>query len=673
MKTISSLFLLLVVAFVGSAAPLVPPLLKENAEEMLSFYRDAAAHGSPKAMLTLASYNENGIGMPVNRDEAVKWYRKVCSVLGQNQDGIQDEAVKGLERLGGIDFPFDPQTADGNTIIDFISAQTNRTDSILACRLLRQKTLGRTLTFTNMVSFYVQRVNNGDINLTLEPIVPSPAAARRKGYVPPVHNSCSSLRVLFKGEAAKDIRYLDREDVVARLEGLVVTNCPWYWGFVLEGVSLTPQDPSIGQPLPPFDAAKISGDELVDYLHEQRRPVRKWQYIDMQSRLAGRRLTFHKLRLFGARGVLQHDGDAFWISAVPRWETVGEGDQPGQAEFRLSFKNADTREFAAHLVSQLSFAFLDEVTGTFTKNVDLDDGWAFQLEDVSLLPSGMVKGLDDLGEGTISGDELIRKVGSNFTPMEQLSIAFLLKGREMSFTSGVVESCRPCWTNDTLSLTCRLTPNVRDNGRSNPFRVTFEVPSEKAQSLRRTPIPGDLVVHLKGRLATLGKADTSRQHYSEHPVLALDHPDFDITWQSDIAKTTGLDSRPGERILRRLALCWREVRADQFIRLTRQINGQKVEFPNGKVLQSTRLRNGSQFVKVMLVDPLYGDCVELPLLVTDAHLAKKTEGLKYGTTLRHISGSLTAESAANSDWDPVTYGVRLKNATFEIIAPPPRP
>ena len=659
MKTLCFTFALLA-ALSSLATPLVPPLPKENAEQMLSFYRDAAAHGSPKAMLTLAFYNENGIGMPVNRDEAIMWYRKVCEVPGQNPDGVQDEAVRAIDRLGGIDFPFDPQTVDGNTILDFIIAQTNHANSALVSRLLRNKTVGRTLTFTNMVAFFVQRIKTGDINLTLDP--------RQNGHGRPPHSTSSSVRVEFTGEAAKNAAYFDRDDVVARLDGIVVTNCPWYLGFVVKGVSVTPQDPSLSRPLPSFDAANITGDELLDYLRDQRRTIRKWHFIDIQNRLAGRRLTFHKMRLSGSSGMLNRKDDKFWLGAVASWETVGEGDRTGCAEFRLSFPDKDTQEFAAHLVIQSSFAFLDDVTGTFAKGVDPDDGWAFQLEDVSLLPSGMVKGLDGLGDGVVSGDELVRRIGTNFTPMEQLSINLLLKGREISFTSAVVESCRPCWTNDTLSLTCRLSPLVQNTSRrQNPMRISFEVPAEKAKALRRTPIPGDLVIKIKGRPVPLGSPDPRRRNYSEHPVLALDNPDFDITWRSDVAKTTGLDSRPGDRIVRRLSLCWKDVRDDQFIRLAREINGQKVEFSSGRVMHSTRQGDGAQHVKVTLLDPLYGECVSLPLIVTDAARANKAEGLERGTSLRHISGTLVVELAKSADWEPLAYWPRLKDATFEVV------
>ena len=165
MKTmlVVSVFIL---SFVGIASPLVPDLPKGGEAEMLSVYRHAAEHGSPKAIFAMAYYNEHGVGMPVNREEALKWYWKLCGLQGANPDGIQDEAAKAIDRLVGLSIPFDPQTVDGNTILSFISSQTNRAAAQAATRVLRQRTVGRTLTFTNLTAFYVQRLKDGGINLT---------------------------------------------------------------------------------------------------------------------------------------------------------------------------------------------------------------------------------------------------------------------------------------------------------------------------------------------------------------------------------------------------------------------------------------------------------------------------------------------------------------------------
>ena len=478
-------------------------------------------------------------------------------------------------------------------------------------------------------------------------------------------NTCSSIRVLFDGASAQTARCLDREDVVARLEGLVITNCPWYWGFVVRGLSIEPKDPSISQPLPDFDAATITGDELLDYLKSQDRQIRKWQFSEIQSRLVGRRLTFRNLRLSGSSGDYRKAGKGFWLGAVPKWERVGEGDLVGSAVFKLSFRDEATRRFARQLVKVAAFTQMEEVSGTFAKVEDPDDGWAFQLSDVDIVPRGAVRDIDGFGTGTISGDALIRRIGANFTPVTRLSLAFRLAGREVSFVSGVVESCRPCWATGTLSLVCRMTPWMPDGGRGQPLRVTFKIPSERNRQLRRTPIPGDLVIKLKGQILEVKDAEPDGIQ-SERPVLELDQPDFDITWKSDIAKTTGLDTRPGDRIVRRLSLCWPEVRQDQFIRLARQMNGQTVEFARGKFQRAYWHRDRPLVVTVNLEDPLYGRCIDLDIPLPKGDLAARAQGLKQGTILRHIRGVLTAEVAKPDKWAPETMCVRLKDATFEI-------
>ena len=641
------------------ATPFVPDLPKGGESDLLGVYRDAAEHGSPKAMFTLAYYNEHGIGMPVNREEALKWYRKLCGLQCTNPDGIQDEAVKAIDRLVGLSLPFDPQTADGNTILSFISSQTNSAAAGAMARFLRQKTIGRTLTFTNLIAFYVQRLRDGGINLTLDSLPADDGCQASLN-----RNSCSSIHVLFDGASAQMARCLDREDVVARLEGLVVTNCPWYRGFVLKGVSIEPKDPSISQPLPDFNAATITGDELLDYLKSQHRLIRKWQFSEIQSRLVGRRLTFSKLRLAGSSGDFRKK-ENFWLGAVPNWERVGEGDLVGSAMFKLSFRDETMRRFARELANIAAFTQLEELSGKFVEVEDPDDGWALQLADVDLLPRGTVRDIGGIDAGTISGDDIIRRVGVNFTPVARLSLASRFAGREVSFVAGVVESCRSCRTNDTFSLVCRMTPWMPDGGRGQPFRVAFEVPSERGRAFRRTPVPGDLVTKLKGRISAVKDAEDMNVQ-GRSPVLELDQPNFDITWKSDVVKMTGLDSRPGDRIVRRLSLCWPEVRQDQFVRLARQVNGQTIEFARGRFQHAYWRRDRPLVVTVTLEDPLYGRCIDLSLLIPKGDLSALAQGLKQGMILRHIRGVLTAEVAKPNGWSPETMCVRMKDATFDI-------
>ena len=93
----------------GMGTPVVPDLPKGREEELLAVYRHAAEHRSPEAMYALAYYNEHGVGMPVNIEEALKWYWKLCGLHGANPDGVQDEAAKAIDRLVGLSIPFDPR------------------------------------------------------------------------------------------------------------------------------------------------------------------------------------------------------------------------------------------------------------------------------------------------------------------------------------------------------------------------------------------------------------------------------------------------------------------------------------------------------------------------------------------------------------------------------------
>ncbi|MDO5320524.1 MAG: hypothetical protein Q4G65_18000 [bacterium] len=667
------LFLVVLLAVVGVvAAPLVPDLPAEGAKEQLEFYLDAANHGSPRAMLALAHYNEHGIGMDTNRVEALRWYQKILASRGRLSPEILAAAESGSVRLGGDTLVFDEASTNGNYFLDLLAAQTNRETAYLAARTLRHRLLGKTLVFTNLVNTYSQRGRNGSSELMLNiPDECQPPIARDHHAYYPHRFPFMTVRAFFDDGGSRVARLLDQGDRIVRFDGQVVTNWPWHEGLVLKGVSVVPEDAAIADPLPPFDAATITGDELLDYFRRQRR-IRKWQYAEVQSRLVGRRLTFHRLRLSGGWGSRGGKIDSsFSITAVPNWERVGEGDIPGSATFRLSFSTDSARRFALGLAQVGSFAQMGEVVGTFAKVEDPNQGWSLQLEDVVLVPKGADVEIAENGSGIILGDEIVRRVGHDFTPVVKLGLCSRFGGREVSFTSGVVDSCRPDWTSNTVHVVCRMVAQRSDGGRRNPLRVSFTIPAETVKTLRRTPIPGDLVVGLKGRIPGLPAVDENsrRRLNSDSGVLELEQPDFSITWRSDVVKLTNLETKTGERIVRRLALCWNEVKADQFLRLARQVDGMAVDFPSGRIHTANTRKDGTALVIVGLEDPLLGECAELTLVVPRGKLAEQAAMLKYGVHIRNIHGVLRAELAKPDDWGAETMCVRLNDATFEIVPP----
>ena len=668
MKNIA--FALVMLAELSGAAALIPELPADGAKEQLDFYLDAANHGSPRAMLALAHYNEHGIGMPTNRAEALHWYRQVLSSRSGSIKAVIEAAESGLVRLGGDTIRFDETSTSGNYFLDLIAAQTNRESAVFTCNALRHKLLGKTLVFTNLVTSCVQHRKDGIVKLMLdlprEPFVrrDDPHAYRPRDY------SFMTTCVFFDPADARVARCLDRNDKIVRVEGLVVTNWTWQNGIALKGVSVESADSALETPLPAFDAAAITGDGLLAFLNQQRH-IRKWQIAEIQSKLAGRRLTFHRLRLSGSNGSRGNALDSsFWLGAVPAGERVGEGDLDGRASFMLYFSNDSARQFAHRLLRTDAFSVIDELVGTFAKVENTDVIQSLQLEDVTLVPKGAMIDLADDGKGPLSGDELVRKVGTDFTAITKLGLCSRFEGREISFTSGVIERSSTDWDKGTVTVTCRMAPKTDANGRRHPLHVSFTVSPEKTKFLRRTPIRGDLVIGLKGHLAGSAPENngTLTSHYSfeEAYTLELKEPEFDILWKSDVAKLTGLETKTGERIVRRLGLCWPDVRADQFLRLARQVDGQTVDFPSAVIHNSTANNDGTAAVTVGLEDPLLGECGELTLVVPKGKLAEQVSVMKYGIRLRNVRGTLVAELAKPSDWQSETMCVRLKDATFEI-------
>jgi len=97
--------------FTEAHSELVPELPKGQEARELERCRKAAERGDFDAMYDLAYYNEHGIGMPVNVEEALNWYRKLCKnpCISGCICAFQYEAAKAIDRLVGLRIPFDPQ------------------------------------------------------------------------------------------------------------------------------------------------------------------------------------------------------------------------------------------------------------------------------------------------------------------------------------------------------------------------------------------------------------------------------------------------------------------------------------------------------------------------------------------------------------------------------------
>ena len=649
-----------------------------NLVEALRLYRLSAERRSQTGMLALGRFSEEGILMPVDREEAVRWYRQVLDLFGVNERGAADEAAARLVRLGAFALPFDPETASGNDLADYIAGETNSVAQMTGTRHLRRVLMGRSLTYTNLVVTYVHRLPDGGLDVTLEP----PKKGRklqRWGYanLPSTQNSCSEIRVKVAPEHARVARCLDRGDILASFSGEVCDADPWYWGFVLKGTSFVPADPSVTRGAPELDTANITGDELLDYLRKHRRlPIRKWQFADLQRRLAGRRLTFHGLRLSGGcSGENRHlkKRTEFWMLSSPVWEPVGEGDETGRPTFALRFASEASERFARLVYRVDPFAKLESVTGTFRRNVDPGDGFCFQLDDVEARPQGLPTGLENLGDGPIDGPALMARLGPKCTPMAVMAARHALAEREIVFHEVAVVTTRWSVTNESIRVSCQLpcetgekSPPRRRPSRDMP-RLELEIPADQAARFRRVPIQGDLLTNVRGRLRGIPEGPRN--------IYARDHFFHEITLhdvsctpalRTDVVDLEGATDLSGAELVRKFALCWHDTRPEQIARVLRGRIGSTVVFPAAQVSFVSNREDGSVEITVQLQDPVLGPAGAIRLVYSEENARKGVPGLKRDATLKNIRGTVDIDRTERPRWDDTPAGICLLNPTFEV-------
>ena len=645
-----------------------------NLVEALRLYRLSAERRSQAGMLALGRFSEEGILMPVDREEAARWYRQVLDQFGANERGAADEAAARLVRLGAFSLPFDPGTASGNDLADYIGGETNRVAQMTGTRYLRRVLRGRSLTYTNLVVTYVQRLPDGGLNVTLEPPKKG-QRLKRWGYanLPSGHNSCSEMRVKVSPDDARVARCLDRGDILASFSGEVCDADPWYWGFVLKGTSFVPADPSVTRVAPDLDTANVTGDELLEYLRKHRRlPIRKWQFVDLQRRLAGRRLTFHGLRLSGcSSGHNRHlkDRTGCWMESTPVWEPVGEGDETGRPTFALRFASEASGRFAELVYRVDPFAKLESVTGTFRKDVNPDDGFCFQLDDVEARPRGLPEGLENLGKGPLDGPALIARLGA-CGPMAIMAARHVLGEREIVFPEVAVVNTRWSVTNESIRVSCRLpceTKGAAPHAHRDVPRLELEIPADQAARFRRVPIQGDLLTNVRGRLR--GIPEGPRDIYSRERFFhefALHAVSCSPALRTDIVDLEGATDLSGAELVRKFALCWHDTRAEQIARVLRRRIGSAIAFPAAKVSFVSNRDDGSVVVTAQLQDPALGHAGEIRLVYSGESGRNGVPRLKRNATLKNIRGTVELDRTWRPGWDDTPAGICLQNPTFDV-------
>lgn len=587
-------------------------------EEALASCRLMAKNGDEDAKFDMGRYNEEGIGMPKCRDEAIRWYGKILPWSSPRRDGFIEEVTRRQARLLGIRIPFDPKTADGCVIRDFLAAETNEVVGTCLVRLLTEQIRGRRLTLTNLIVRTSNLQNDGALGMKLD--------------MPESGDKWNSHRTVFARFCGDDIRmasHLDENDRIDEFTGTVVDKGRSMANLQFEDVSFRTSDPLIDAPVPPFDAASITGDELVEFIRRQPRPFRRWQFDEISERLAGRRLEFHDFRFGGGMTLAIRPGEYSMFSAVPKWVPFGTCDGSMECRFYLIPSNREQERKMRRLYGGGFGNGIASLSGVVRKG--MGSGRMMQLEDIDFVMDGAIPIPGRTADGLLDGDEIVRELKYSPNGIGAETFCAAVTGQTIRFSSAIVDRCYPVPTNRTSAVVfCRVTPKLKlSAGSRDGWYVKFKLPIERESALRRALVPGDLLVGLTGRI---------KGHASG--TLRLKGVTFDVKWQKDALEPQDFAKATGDDLLRALALCRPDMREDAFHRVVRGLNGRRVTFSRGVVESAETDADGNVACRVSLGCDLFDSIVSVEATFAKG---KGVDAIRKGARLDGLSGVLSDE------------------------------
>lgn len=161
---------------------------------------------------------------------------------------------------------------------------------------------------------------------------------------------CSIPAVFVGDEQARLLQDLASGTQLTNVSGTVAWVSPWSRQFRNDGWCLTNLSYQVVSPqedLPDFDAAKITGDELVKLLGGMKRKLTPRQIESLRKKLEGRRLTFTGMKgiscIVGEDSTQQRKSSAYQVKRSVRVvERMGVCREDSKSRIGIKLRTADT-------------------------------------------------------------------------------------------------------------------------------------------------------------------------------------------------------------------------------------------------------------------------------------------------------------------------------------------
>lgn len=429
--------------------------------------------------------------------------------------------------------------------------------------------------------------------------------------------------------------------------------------------------------LPKFDAAAITGDELVGLLTNRTARLTKEDYRTLGAALKGRELTFHGFCVDGCGG----DGDrGFRLFLSTATENCGRlmPDDRFKVEMRFSDKN-DVRS-ARRVYGSGNSVAIKEFSG-----VVVDDCKSFDtslaVDATDLESKEPIEALPDFDAQTVTGDELAElcktlKGGVTQNAYEDLNT--LLLGRELTFSDvQVIESVER--EDGYIDLSCSvksLLTLATCYPKDSCLCLVARLRTKDVDALPWGFSNGMWINRLTGRVTEPFRSTEHRQLEG----LPLADANVDVAWKDEKLPEFDAATLTGDQLVELVTSFDEEFRFAKMQRICRVLRGRRLTFGEGVVQKCHSPWRKNDVIVDLGLGPKRNKfnfvCPLIEALFPAGEAAETAARLTNGQKLRNVSGVFALSEPPKGYYhneDGVSRWYQLTEVTFDAPAVQPLP
>ena len=449
--------------------------------------------------------------------------------------------------------------------------------------------------------------------------------------------------------------------------------------------------------LPEFDAATITGDELVGLLTNREVQLTSEDYAALNAALKGRELTFHDFCVYGCCQSHALNGEDRWfgleLSTFREHQECPGGwvERDNRFNLSLGFSDADDIRFARRIWGanhRCGFGVIKTLSGIVETDFHFGSLGGLQLKATDLEPRGPIEELPDFDAQTVTGDELAElckklKQGLSQNVYEELNE--LLLGRELTFSDVQVLTVHE----DEDGLTDVECGVVVDQSSTMDvhhrcLRLVARLKTRDVEALPWGFAGGMAIKRLTGRVSgPSGSTDIRIEK-----TLTLADAKAEVAWQDEKLPAFDAETLTGDGLVELLTASGDGFGFAKLQRICRALKGRRLTFGEGEVLDCQKWWRNDDMVVTLGVGPKGGrfdnfafnfgfDFPPVAAVFPAGEAAKIAAQLARGQKLRNISGVFALNEAppkgVHQERNGVTRWYQLTDVTFDAPKATPLP